>query len=88
MSKRWVVEGEWTGYHSGQRRVVHREIVSAKEAEAIGKIGYIRYTDGTGLALTTRAALPRERVQQVLGYRSLIRQCVTAGHGDVARLPR
>ncbi len=85
---RWVIEGTWTGYTSGQRRVVHCEVVTERKAKAAAALGYIRYTDGTGLVLSVREARPRERVEQVRSYSSLIDQCIRAGHGDVARLVR
>lgn len=87
-TSRWVVEGTWSGYSSAQSRLVHRMVVTSKEALEIRAIGYIRYTDGTGLLLLVRPCRPRERVEKIDGYSSLIRDCVRAGHGDVARLPR
>lgn len=83
---RWIVEGEWTGYTSSQTRAVHRKVITAKQAAAIKAIGFIRYTDGTGLRLFVRPCKPRERVSEIDGYTSLINDCVRAGHGEVARL--
>lgn len=85
---RWIIEGEWSGYVSRQRRVVHREVVTESKAKAAEAIGFIRYTDGTALVLSVRAAKPRERVEQIRSYSSLIDQCIRAGHGDVARMAR
>lgn len=56
MSERWVVEGVWTGYVSSQMRVVHRDVVSRKTAEAIRELRLIRFTDGTALQLDVRRA--------------------------------
>jgi hypothetical protein len=71
--KRFVLEGEWSGYHSGQQRVVHREVTTS---EARLKITGIRYTDGTCLYLTARPCKPRERVKPMLSYKSLLDDCV------------
>ena len=79
--KRFILEGEWSGYHSGQARVVHRTI------EKHGDFPHaIRYTDGTCLYLTTRPALPRERVKEIHGYDSLIKDCVRLGVDSVTAL--
>ncbi len=90
MSKqRYVIEGTWSGYTSSQSRTVHREVTDwPKLAEWVGKAGGISYTDGTMLWLSVREARPRERVKQILGYRSLIRDCYYAGVSSVAALPR
>lgn len=75
---RYVLEGEWTGYHSGQRRVVHRTVVSEQKAKRISeqKLFWIGYSDGTSLMLNLRPAKPRERVQQIHGYDSMIDDCL------------
>lgn len=87
MSKsRYVLEGEWSGYTSSQQRVVHREVVSKKTAEAANELGSIRYTDGTCLYLSARPCKPREKVQTILGYRSLINDCLMLGVSSVAEL--
>jgi hypothetical protein len=86
---RWVLEGEWSGYTSAQRRVAHREVIQGmpKMRAAIKAAGCITYTDGTTLSLTTRDAKPREKVVPHLGYSSLIRDCVHYGIWRVADLP-
>lgn len=76
--KRYVVEGEWSGYRSDQQRVVHREVVKGSRKRFLKWVGEtysIRYTDGTCLYLSVREAKPREKVQQVKGYTSLIEDC-------------
>ena len=78
MKTRFVIEGEWTGYRSSQRRIVHRTVHkgSFKNLRAWAEKTYgISYTDGTMLLLTVRDCKPRERVQQIHGYDSLIRDC-------------
>ena len=79
--QRFVLEGEWTGYHSGQARVVHRTVERHDRFPSA-----IRYTDGTCLLLTVRPAKPRERVSEIHGYDSLIRECVAKGVDSVAAL--
>jgi hypothetical protein len=85
MGIRFVIEGEWSGYRSGQRRVVHREVYKSYRKgggefiETLRKIPSIGYTDGTSLSLNVREAKPREKVEQILGYRSLIRDAVYSG---------
>lgn len=77
-SRRFVIEGEWTGYTAGQRRVVHRQVypVSRKHLrEWAESAGAIRYTDGTLLLLRVRDCKPRERVEQIRAYSLLIEDC-------------
>lgn len=71
-----MVEGTWSGYTSAQSRVVHRDVVSEKTAEEIRELGSIRYTDGTYLSLSVRECKPRERVEKLNGYGSLISDCL------------
>ena len=78
MKPRFVIEGEWGGYHSGQQRIVHRTVHagSYKRLRAWAeKTHAIYYTDGTALYLKVRDCKPRERVQQIHGYDSLINDC-------------
>lgn len=77
-ARRFVVEGEWSGYTSGQRRIVHREVLSHSR-EKYEAISSIVYTDGTCLVLRVRDAKPREKVEQIRGYTSLIRDVITSG---------
>lgn len=87
---RHVLEGEWTGYTSAQRQVVHREIISAARAKSL-KVRAIVYTDGTSLLLRIRPAEPRETITEKHGYTSLIRDAELHGAGKsrvlVADLP-
>lgn len=71
MGKRYVLEGEWSGYRSSQRRVVHREVISEEIP-----LSCIRYSDGTTLDITVRPAKPRERVQKIGGYTKLVREAM------------
>lgn len=88
---RYIIEGEWSGYHSGQTRVVHRTVHgrSYKKlrdfAESAHSIGF---TDGTSLRLSVRDCKPRERVKEINGYGSLINDCCYHGVTSVAALPR
>lgn len=76
---RYVLEGEWTGYTSAQRHVVHREVVNVQRAERLRKVHAIVYTDGTSLILHVREARHREKVEQINSYGSLIRDAEKAG---------
>jgi hypothetical protein len=75
---RYILEGEWSGYHSGQQRIVHRTVISEQRAKKINeqKLSCITYSDGTSLDLTLRPAKPRERVKESHGYDSLIDDCL------------
>lgn len=85
----FMVEGEWSGYTSSQRRVVHREYASRKRAEAIRQLGRIRYADGTVLVLRVseyHAARGQQRPSPINGYGSLIEDCIAAGVNSVDAL--
>jgi hypothetical protein len=75
---RYVLEGTWSGYHSGQRRVVHRTVIAEFQAKQIKEQGlsYIEYSDGTHPDLNIRVAVPRERVKEIHDYDSLIGDCL------------
>ena len=78
MSTRFIIEGEWSGYVSRQRRIVHRTVHSKafKKLRAwIEKTHAIFYTDGTSLSLIVRDCKPRERISEIHGYDSLIKDC-------------
>lgn len=84
---RYVLEGEWTGYVARQRRCVHREIIKNKKlVDWVNSNRAIQYTDGTSLLLTVRMLKPRERVQMINGYGSLIRSCFNRNVNSVAAL--
>lgn len=72
------ITGEWSGYRSSQRRMVHREYTKDKVfAQKIEEMRSILYTDGTSLDLNVRQMDYRERKQkEINGYTSLIRDCV------------
>lgn len=84
--KRWVVEGEWSGYRSEQRRVCHRTVELPKRAREIAALHSIRFTDGTYLELSARQAKPRERVQIIRGYVDLINDCLREKVTSVGQL--
>jgi hypothetical protein len=70
--KRFVVTAVWSGYHSGQTRVCHRTV------ETLFRAGYEalrwhQFSDGTGLHINVRDALPRERIHTINGYGSILR---------------
>ena len=72
----YMIEGEWTGYTSNQRRVVHRHYTHLpKEIEWVEKTYGIRYTDGTMLLLTATPVSGRKRLPVINGYGSLIADC-------------
>ena len=79
----YVLEGEWTGYTSAQRRIVHREIVEGKRAERLKGLHVIVYTDGTSLILRMRPKRFREKVHIINGYNSLIRDAEKTGKSRV-----
>ena len=72
---RYILEGEWSGYRSSQRRVAHR--VVTKHPKRYEKLKTIRYTDGTTLDLSIRPCKPREKVAEIHGYDSLIDKALT-----------
>lgn len=81
---RYVLEGTWTGYTSSQQRVVHREVITdRKRVQRLHSLHAIRYTDGTCLLLKLREAKPREQIETINGYGSLIRECETQPGGEV-----
>lgn len=91
MSKRYIIEGEWSGYRSGQQRISHRTVHKASEKKLrawVKKTYSIRYTDGTVLILSARDCLPRERVKEIKGYSELIKDCFYADVDSVAALHR
>lgn len=84
MKKRFILEGEWSGYRSEQRRVCHRTVITNKDD--FNNLTSIAFTDGTTLDLTVRPCLPRERVKQIHGYDSLISKCIAHGVSSVKEL--
>lgn len=80
---RFIIEGEWTGYTSAQRRVVHRSVVDDKFAAKAKALKAIIYTDGTSLLVSIRKALPREKVRINDTYGALIREAAATGKSRV-----
>jgi hypothetical protein len=77
-ARRFIIEGEWTGYQASQQRVVHRTVHHGRERDLrawADRTHAITYTDGTRLLLTVRDANPGERVTEIHGYDDLIRDC-------------
>ena len=90
MGERFIIEGEWSGYTSNQRHVVHRRVHSKalKKLRAWAeKTHAIYFTDGTALCLKVRGCKPRERVDEIHGYDSLIDDCSYHNVNSVAALP-
>lgn len=83
MMARFIVEGEWTGYTSAQRRIVHREVVDAKRADRLKNLRAIVYTDGTTLLLSVNPKLDRKPVHVINGYNSLIKEAEATGKSRV-----
>mgnify|MGYP003394541828 FL=1 len=85
----YCIEGEWSGYNSSQQRVVHREYTpKADRADAVKKLGLIRYTDGTVLFLRTYGIKSKEQIlPKIDGYTSLIDKAIRTGISDVAKMP-
>lgn len=87
---RFIIEGEWSGYTSSQQRIVHRTVYpgSHKALRAWAVAAHaIRFTDGTQLRLTVRDMKPREKVQKIDGYTSLIAECAHHNVTSVMELP-
>lgn len=73
----YIIEGEWDGYKSSQRRVVHREYTTRKKfADEVRELGWIRFSDGTGLSLSVKERHTRTQRQPLSGYSQLIRDCL------------
>ena len=88
MPKRYEINGEWDGYYSHQRRIVHREYTTNKDfAAKVEKLGFIQYTDNTTLRLTVREMEKGERKQKELRtYTQLIIKCTAQDENYVANL--
>jgi hypothetical protein len=70
--KRFIVEAVWSGYNGAQRRVCHRTVETLFRA-GYEALNWHPFSDGTGLRISVRDAKPRERVQVINGYGSLLR---------------
>lgn len=83
-----MIEGEWSGYTSQQKRIVHREYLPKSRAEFAEKVramSCIIFTDGTCLDLTVRE-VSRKDLKPINGYPDLIRDCAYAGVSSVQAL--
>ena len=87
MAKKFIIEGEWSGYTSSQRHTVHRTIHSDPELRAWAeKTHAIHYTDGTQLILSCRDVRIGEKIEEIHGYDVLIRDCKAQGVNSVSAL--
>lgn len=83
MAKQYILEGEWTGYTSAQRRVVHCEVINQTYYNKLAILHAIVYSDGTSLLISARKKLPRQKVIEKLAYKSLIRDAAELGKACV-----
>jgi hypothetical protein len=76
---RYIIEGTWAGYRSGQDHVAHRSVHESSERRlrAWAEQAFsVTFTDGTRLILSVRDCKRYERVKEKhAGYMSLIRDC-------------
>lgn len=87
--KTHVIEGEWSGYTASQRRICYREYTTSKKRiEEVVNLRYIRYSDGTGLALFVREKPKGKKLEELLGYKQLISACIRHGVNAVNDLPK
>lgn len=70
--KRFIVEAEWGGYTSSQQRIVHRTVETLFRA-GYEAVTWHTFSDGTSLSITVRDCKPREKVKEIHGYDSLLR---------------
>lgn len=76
---RYVLECNWSGYTASQSRCCHREVITAKRAEAFKDIGVILFSDGTHMSVNVRPAKFRERVVEMKGYSKLLWDVLQSG---------
>lgn len=86
--KRYEIIGIWSGYNSGQRRIVHREYTTNKNfVKGVSKLGNIYFSDGTALEIEVRQLKYRERKEkEINGYNELIRKCMIQDTNNVSEL--
>ena len=82
--ERYVIEGEWSGYKSSQRRICHRKVTTIPDYYR--GLTSIRFTDDTTLDLRILKCNPREKVSEIDGYTSLIDKCIVKGVNSVEAL--
>ncbi len=85
--KIFVLEGTWSGYRAAQRKVVHREVVSAERAARVGKITTICFTDRTTLDVVVRPLLAGEAVKELHGYTELLDDAEAKGLEGFIEIP-
>ena len=71
---RFVVECVWSGYRSSQGPC-HRTVIRKYLAAALKKVHTIGFTDNTTMSVEVRECKPREKVQEIHGYDSLLNKC-------------
>lgn len=82
---RHIYEGKWHGYRREQDRVVYREVLATKaQVDRRSELRTILFTDGTTLEMSMREALPREKVQPLAGYSSLVHDALNHGGTHVS----
>lgn len=81
MSKReprYLLEGYWSGYTYTQRKLVHREVITASRANELA-LRRVIFTDGTTLDLTVRPMDRGERIHPIISYSDLIYEAEHTG---------
>lgn len=77
MATRFVVECVWSGYQASQSRPCHRMVETQRyRVEALKQISAIQFTDGTTMSIDVRPCYPREKVQEINGYRQLLSEII------------
>lgn len=84
--KRYVIEGEWSGYRSGQRAICHRRVFPQKRAEKFATITRVQFTDGTTMTVTIRPAEHREKVKEIPAYDTLLQNFLDLGMSGFCRV--
>lgn len=69
---RYVVECIWSGYRASQERPCHRMVIDRYLAARLQKIHTVMFTDNTTMSVKVRPCKPREKVQEIRGYRDLL----------------
>lgn len=78
MATRFVIEGTWSGYTAGQKRVCHRTVTSHKSlADSLAKIHIVEFTDFTKMFVEVRPVKRGEKIVEMKAYCALL--------GDFAR---
>ena len=76
---RVVLEGEWTGYNSSQRGIVHRTVLPEISAKRFAHLHTIVFSDGTSLILHQHPVKRGEKIDVKDTYGSLIREASKIG---------